>query len=158
LIERAVLLNRVAELQPNTVGQHLVIEFARRGWLDEQIELARRTYRARCQVMDAALRRHRLPDLRWVVPDGGMFLWLRLPEPVNAHDLLVETGRLGVVFMPGSLMYPAGGPRNFCRLNFSVPDQEAIEQGVTAIAAALKRLLRQPVMAADQQLATSPIV
>jgi 2-aminoadipate transaminase len=158
LVERAVLLNRVTELQPNTVGQHLVVEFARQGWLEEQIGLARSIYSGRCQAMDAALQRHRLPNLRWIVPEGGMFLWLRLPDRVNAHDLLVETGQQGVVFLPGSLMYPAGGPRNVCRLNFSVPNQEAIGQGIATIAAALKRLLRRPVEASDQQLATSPIV
>lgn len=158
LIERATLLNQVTELQPNTIGQHLVVEFARQGWLDEQIESARSTYSARCQVMDAALQRHRLPDLHWVVPKGGMFLWLRLPERANAQALLVETGQQGVVFLPGSLTYPAGGARNVCRLNFSVPDQEAIEQGIATITAALDRLLRRPAEATGQRLANNPIM
>ena len=158
LVERATLLNRVTELQPNTAGQHLVVEFARQGWLEKQIGLARSTYRARCQAMDTALQRHRLPDLHWVVPEGGMFLWLRLPEQVNAQALLVETGQHGTVFLPGSLMYPAGGTSNVCRLNFSMPDQEAIEQGIATIAAALNRLLRRPAEAPGQRLADSPIV
>ncbi len=158
LVEQATLLNRVTELQPNTVGQHLVVEFARQGWLEKQIKLARSTYRARCQAMDAALKRHRLPDLHWVVPGGGMFLWLHLPERVNAQDLLVETGQQGTVFLPGSLMYPADGPHNVCRLNFSMPDQGAIEQGIATIAVSLNRLLRRPAKASGQRLATSPIV
>jgi len=158
LVERATLLNGVAELQPNTVGQHLVVEFARRGWLEEQIGLARSTYGVRCQAMDAALRRHRLPGLRWAVPEGGMFLWLHLPERVNAEKLLIETGQQGVVFLPGSLMYPAGDVRNVCRLNFSTPNQEAIEQGIATIAAALNRLLHKPAEASGQRLADSPIV
>ena len=158
LVERAVLLNRVTELQPNTIGQHLVVEFARQGWLEDQIRSARATYSARCQAMDAALRRHRLSDVHWAVPEGGMFLWLRLPEQVDAHDLLVETGQRGVVFLPGSLMYPAGGPGNVCRLNFSVPDEAAIEQGIATITAALSRLLRRPAAASDEQVAAGPIV
>jgi DNA-binding transcriptional MocR family regulator len=158
LVERVTVLNRVTELQPNAVGQHLVVEFARQGWLEEQIELARSTYSVRCQAMDAALQRHRLTDLGWVAPEGGMFLWLRLPEQVNAQDLLVETGQQGVVFLPGSPMYHADGPRNVCRLNFSVPDQGAIEQGIATIIAALKRLLRSPAEASDEQVAASPIV
>ncbi len=158
LAERAILLNRVTELQPNTAGQHVVVEFARQGWLEEQIGLARSTYSTRCQAMDIALQRHRLPDMHWTVPGGGMFLWLQLPERVNAQDLLVETGQQGVVFLPGSLMYPAGGVRNVCRLNFSMPDQEAIEQGITTIAAALNRLLRKPAEVSGRRLAESPIV
>jgi len=158
LVERAALLNRVTELQPSTIGQHMVVEFARQGWLEEQIELARSVYRDRCQAMDAALRRQRLSGLRWMVPGGGMFLWLRLPEQVDAQDLLVETGRQGVVFLPGSLMYPAGGPRNVCRLNFSIPDREAIERGSATITAALRQLLRRPTEASDEPVVASPIV
>jgi len=158
MIERAVLLNRVTELQPNTIGQHLVVEFARQGWLEEQIRLARSTYSARCRIMDAALRRQRLPDASWKAPEGGMFLWLRLPESVNAHDLLIEAGQQGVVFLPGSLMYPAGSPTNTCRLNFSVPSEAAIEQGIETLAAALSRLIRKPAEASGEQMAARPIV
>ncbi len=158
VVERATLLNGVAELHPNTVGQRLVAEFAQRGWLDEQIAQARAVYQARCQAMDAALRRCRLPDLRWTAPDGGLFLWLRLPEQVNAQDLLRETARRGVVFLPGYLMYPTDAPLNVCRLNFSMPDQEAIEQGIATIVAALRQLLRKPAEAAGERLMTGPIV
>ncbi len=158
LVERAALLNRVTELQPNTVGQHLVVEFARQGWLAEQIELARSVYRERCQTMDAALRRHRLPGMYWIVPQGGLFLWLQLPEQVDAQDLLIETGKQGVVFLPGSPMYPTSGPRNVCRLNFSMLDQEAIERGIATIAAVAKQLLRKPAETSDERVVTSPIV
>ena len=158
VVERATLLNGIAELHPNTVGQHMVVEFARRGWLEEQIAQARTIYRTRCQAMDAALRRHRIPGLRWTVPGGGLFLWLQLPDQVNARDLLAETAQRGVVFLPGSLMYPAAGPRNVCRLNFSMPDQEAIERGVATIAAALRQLLRKPAEPSDEPMVADPIV
>lgn len=158
VIERAILLNQVTELQPNTAGQHLVVEFARRGWLEEQIAQARSIYGTRCQAMDAVLRRHRLPGLRWTVPKGGMFLWLQLPEQVDAQVLLTETGRRGVVFLPGALMYPGDDPRNVCRLNFSVPDRPSIEQGIATIVAALRQLLKKPAEASTGQAATRPIV
>ena len=158
VVERATLLNQATELQPNTTGQHLVVEFARRGWLEEQIEQARSTYGSRCRTMDTALRRHHLPGLRWTVPAGGMFLWLQLPEPVDAQVLLAETGGQGVVFLPGSLMYPADGLRHVCRLNFSMPDRDAIERGIAIIATALKRLLDTPVEALEGRVAAGPIV
>ena len=158
LVERAILLNQVTELQPNTAGQHLVVEFARQGWLEEQIAVARSAYNSRCQAMDAALRRRQMPGAHWEVPEGGMFLWLCLPEQVDAHDLLVETGRRGAVFLPGSLMYPAGGPRNVCRLNFSVPGEPAIVQAIEMIAAALGHVLRRPADTPDERLAAGPVV
>jgi 2-aminoadipate transaminase len=148
----------VTELQPNTTGQHLVVEFARRGWLEEQIERARSTYGSKCKTMDMALRLHRLPGLRWTVPAGGMFLWLQLPEQVDAQVLLAETAQKGVVFLPGSLMYPTDGLRHVCRLNFSMPDQKAIERGIAIIAAALRRLHDTPVEALEGRVAAGPIV
>jgi len=158
VVERAALLNGLAELHPNTVGQHLVVEFAQRGWLEEQIGQARATYSARCRAMDAALKRHRLPGMRWTMPEGGLFLWLQLPERVSAQDLLAETAQQGVVFLPGSLMYPGDGPRNVCRLNFSIPDQKAIERGIATIASTLKRLLRRPAETSEEQRIAGPIV
>ena len=158
LIQQAVLLNRVTELQPNTAGQHLVVEFACQGWLDDQIERARVAYAARCRAMDRALRSSRLPDLHWAAPEGGMFLWLQLPPQVDAQELLAETGRRGVVFMPGAPMYPADGPRNVCRLSFSTPDQQSVERGVAALLTALRQLLRRPAEAPDERMAAGPIV
>jgi len=158
VVQRAALLNGMAELHPNTAGQHLIVEFARRGWLEELIELARNRYRARCLTMDAALQRRRLPGARWLVPSGGLFLWLQLPEGVDAQNLLAETVKQGVAFLPGSLMYPTGGPRNVCRLNFSVADERAIEQGIAAIVTAARRLLRRPAQASEGQVVSGPIV
>jgi DNA-binding transcriptional MocR family regulator len=158
VVERAALLNGMAELHPNTVGQHLVVEFAQRGWLEEQIGQARTTYKTRCQVMEDALKRHRQLGLRWTAPEGGLFLWLQLPEQVSAQDLLAKTMQQGVVFLPGSLMYPADGRRNVCRLNFSIPDNEAIQQGIGTMGGALRQLLRRPVETPEEQAVSGPIV
>jgi DNA-binding transcriptional MocR family regulator len=87
-----------------------------------------------------------------------MFLWLQLPEQVDARILLAETGQRGVVFLPGSLMYPSDGPHNVCRLNFSIPDQSAIEQGITTIVTVLRQLLKRPAEVSTEQAVTRPIV
>ncbi len=144
IVHHAALLNQITELQPNTVGQRLVVEFARRGWLEEQIGQARAMYRERCRVMDVALRRIQTPGLHWMTPKGGMFLWLQLPDLLTSRALLEETARQNVIFLPGDLMYPSDGPSNACRLNFSIPDASAIKRGVEAIATALSELLDRP--------------
>jgi len=156
--DRASRLNGMAELHPNTGGQHLVVEFAQRGWLDDLIERARTTYAARCVAMDAALRRARLPELRWSAPDGGLFLWLELPEALDAFHLLRQTVEEGVAFVPGSLMYPTSARRNVCRLSFSIPDEAAIARGIASIASTAKRMLRRPVDASEVQEVSGPIV
>jgi DNA-binding transcriptional MocR family regulator len=158
VVDRVAMLNGVTELLPNTVGQHLVEEFAQRGWLDAQLTLARSAYAARCQAMDAALTHHSIPKARWTLPGGGVFLWLQLPEGVDAQELLDETGQRGVVFLPGHHMYASDGPRNTCRLCFSVPGEEEIEQGVAVIASALKRLMLRPTEPSHERIVSGPVV
>ncbi|HDQ71746.1 MAG TPA: PLP-dependent aminotransferase family protein [Chloroflexi bacterium] len=144
IVQHAALLNQITELQPNTIGQHLVVEFARRGWLEDQIVQARAAYKERCAAMDATLKRRRAPGLRWTSPTGGMFLWLHLPEAITARELLEESARQGAIFLPGDLMHLSDGHSNTCRLNFSIPDPPAIERGITAMMTALKKLLDRP--------------
>jgi len=156
--DRASRLNGMAELHPNTAGQHLVVEFARRGWLDELIERARTAYAARSAAMDAALRKARVPGFRWTPPGGGLFQWLELPESVDAYRLLERTLDQGVSFVPGAMMYPAAGRRNVCRLSFSGPDEEAIARGIATIAAATKRMIRRPGDVPETEPVSGPIV
>jgi len=158
VVELSILLRRTVDLQPNTVGQHLVAEFARRGWLDEHIALVRATYGDRCRVMDAALRSHLPHGARWVRPGGGLFLWLELPEGVTGHQLLSEAGKEGVVFLPGRVLYPAQGPRNVCRLNFSAAHERAIERGVAVLGRALKKLIHRRAGKPPQEVAPDAVV
>jgi len=158
VVEAATLLRRVADLQPNTLGQHLVVEFARRGWLDEHVTAVRAAYADRCQALDAALRRHLPSDARWHTPGGGLFLWLELPEHVAAHELLSKTGQQGVVFLPGRFLYPTNGRRNVCRLNFSVPDREAIKRAAAVMGQAVRELMRAEAETGAEQSVSGSIV
>ncbi|MGQ9586057.1 MAG: MocR-like pyridoxine biosynthesis transcription factor PdxR [Anaerolineae bacterium] len=158
LVDLGILLKRVADLQPNTGGQHLVVEFARRGWLDEILDQARPTYRRRCLTMDSALRKH-LPDgAQWLRPAGGLFLWLELPEEVSAHQLLAEAGKEECIFMPGRVLYPSQGPRHVCRLNFTTYNEPTIEQGIANLGHALKRLISGGSGAPPGDVAASAVV
>jgi len=156
--DRAAQLNGMAELHPNTMGQHIVAEFAERGRLNKLVSRARTTYRARSQAMDRALRDARLPDVRWTLPGGGLFVWLELPKSIDASHLLERTLDRGVAFLPGGLMFPTGTPRNVCRLNVSVPDEAAIERGIGVLATCVKQLHRRPLDPRKVQEVVGPIV
>lgn len=142
VVDMALLLRRVADLQSNTAGQYLVVEFAHRGWLDEGIGLARATYGARCQALDGALHQQMPRGVEWQTPQGGLYLWLRLPEGMDAHRLLREAGKEGVIFLPGRILYPDLGPSNVCRLSYTVLGEEEIVRGVGILARSVRRLLQ----------------
>jgi len=157
VIELVGMLRRVVDMQPNTLGQYLVAEFIARGWLDEHVDKVRRIYAARCQTMDEALKRHMPAEVKWNKPDGGMFLWLELPERVTDQDLFSAAVQRGVSFLPGYLMYPTRARRHAGRLNFSVPDEETIDHAVALLGASLKQLMKHQEKE-PKQVAPSSIV
>lgn len=142
VIEAATLIRKMADLAPNTLGQYLIVEFAQRGWLDEHIDNIRAKYAARCRAMDAALKQHFPPGAKWQKPAGGIFMWVELPEPITSQDLLSETVKRQVGFLPGSLMFVDNVRRNGCRLNFSWNVEKDIERAISVMGSSLRQLLR----------------
>ena len=93
-------------------------------------------------MMLSALEQYFPVEARWTRPDGGLFLWVELPEPVSAEELFVEAIAERVAFVPGTSFF-AGQPKlNFIRLNFSNQKPEMIDEGIKRIATALKRRLK----------------
>jgi DNA-binding transcriptional MocR family regulator len=68
--------------------------------------------------------------VKWTRPQGGLFLWVTLPEMVNSLGILRKAIESKVAFVPGSAFYPDGGGDNEFRLNYSNAKPEQIEQGI----------------------------
>jgi 2-aminoadipate transaminase len=122
-------------LTPALVGQATVYEFIRRGSLERNIERVSSLLRARRDAMLEALERD-LPDVRSSRPEGGYFLWLDLPESVDAGELLVQAEEAGVTFVRGADFFPAasGLGRSAARLAFSFVSPDEIREGVSRLA------------------------
>jgi DNA-binding transcriptional MocR family regulator len=118
-------------ITPVLLGQATVHEFIRRGSFEPNLERVRGLLRVRRDAMVAALDRE-LPHARRSSPDGGYFLWLELPDGVDAADLLARAD--GVTFVPGT---DFGGAPNTLRLAYSFVSPDEIAAGVERLAAAL---------------------
>lgn len=99
-----------------------------------------RIYRKRRDVMLRAISR-RLPAGAHVdPPQGGLFIWLRLPEHLSSERLLPLAGEEGVTFAPGSIFFPDGSDgEGYMRLNFASQPPETIEEGIRRLGKAMKR-------------------
>ena len=115
------------------LGQRLFEEYARRGWLDEQLERSRELYARRCARMLDALGRSMPDGCEWTTPRGGFFSWLAVPA--DAADLARRAADAGVAVVPGSLFYPDGRGGSNLRLSFSMVVEERIDEGIAALAA-----------------------
>lgn len=117
----------------------LVAQFAAGGRLDAHIAALRANYAAKCDLMAAALRRE-IPDATFVAPDGGFFIWLRLPEGVQASALLPLALRRGADFLAGPRCFADGSGDEFIRLAFSQEAPADIELAIARIGAAIQDL------------------
>jgi DNA-binding transcriptional MocR family regulator len=139
--EIAAALERVATnmyLTPAQVGQATVYEFIRRGSLEQNIERVTGLLRSRRDAMLETLEQE-LPDIRTSRPEGGYFLWVDLPESVDAGELLERAEAAGVTYVKGADFFPAGSGagRSAARLAFSYPSPDEIREGVSRLAGLL---------------------
>jgi 2-aminoadipate transaminase len=144
VISKLAQAKQGADLHTATFTQMVVYEVARNSFLDRHIHLIRRVYGERRNVMLAAMQEHFPEGVRWTRPDGGLFLWVTLPEQVDAAGLLKKALEKRVAFVPGAPFFPSGGGRNTFRLNFSNAKPEAIREGIARLGEVLKAELMLP--------------
>lgn len=132
-----------ADLHTATFNQMLVYELLRSGLLPRQVQRIVRTYRERRDTMLAALEEHFPAGARWTHPQGGMFLWVTLPEGLDAVEVLREAVAQRVAFVPGASCHPHGAGTNTLRLNFSNVTPEKIREGIARLGKVLRRTDRE---------------
>jgi 2-aminoadipate transaminase len=130
---------QAADLHSPSFNQRLVAEVMRDGFLDRHVPTIRALYKAQRDAMLAALAREmRGLDVQWNTPDGGMFLWARLPAGVDALALLPKAVERGVAFVPGAAFYARDPDLRTMRLSFVTASHEEIDRGVAALAAVIR--------------------
>jgi DNA-binding transcriptional MocR family regulator len=126
-------------ISPNMVAQSIVNEFCRSGAIVDSIETVKNALRERRDVLCAALERE-LPEARFVVPTGGYFLWVDLPEgSVDVAELDAAARERGVVFVKGTDFLLEGGESSL-RIAYSGVRADQIDEAVTRLAGAYREL------------------
>jgi 2-aminoadipate transaminase len=139
VIDQLVMAKQGADLHSSTFDQMLAYEMVKTGFLDDHIRTIRRVYKERRDVMLAALERYFPEGCSWTRPQGGLFLWARVPEWIDTAELLGEAVKAKVAYVPGFAFYP--DPARGCntmRLNFSNAQPAQIEEGIRRLGNLLK--------------------
>ncbi|MBL8561529.1 MAG: PLP-dependent aminotransferase family protein [Gemmobacter sp.] len=138
VIGRLVLMKQAADLHSSTLSQIATHRVASAMFESHTAKL-RATYGARRDRMLAALARELPEGVRYTRPEGGMFIWLTLPEGMDGAALLARAiAEQRVAFVPGGAFYADGSNRNTLRLSFSCASEAQIDEGIARIG----RLLR----------------
>jgi 2-aminoadipate transaminase len=139
VIRRLVQAKQGADLHTSTLIQMIAYEVAHGGFLDQHVRLIRDVYRERRDVMLAALSKYVPAGVRWTIPQGGLFLWVTLPETLDATQLLAEAIAEKVAFVPGTSFFADGSGHNTFRLTFSNATPELIEEGIHRLGGVLSQ-------------------
>ncbi|ANY60832.1 PLP-dependent aminotransferase family protein [Comamonas aquatica] len=132
---------QAADLHSPSFNQRVVAEVMKDGFLQRHIPTIRAMYKAQRDVMLVALEREMEGlDVSWTRPVGGMFLWVRLPKGMNAQDLLPEAVERGMAFVPGAPFFADEAEHNTLRLSYVTVSPAQINQGIAALAAAIRAL------------------
>lgn len=130
---------QAADLHSPGFNQRMVAEVIKDGFLDRHVPTIRALYKSQCHAMLESLTAQMAGlDVQWNSPDGGMFLWVRLPEGMNAIDLLPRAVDKGVAFVPGAAFYADEPDTRTLRLSFVTASVEQIRIGIAALAQAIR--------------------
>jgi 2-aminoadipate transaminase len=117
----------------------MVAEVLKDGFIDRHVPTIRALYKAQRNAMLAALEKNMAgTGITWNTPDGGMFLWVKLPQGMNAVDLLPKAVERNVAYVPGAAFYCGNAQHNTLRLSFVTASVEQINQGIAVLAQVLK--------------------
>ena len=141
VINKLILAKQGADLHTSTFNQIVAHEVGQHGYLDRHVKLIQDTYRERRNVMIEALEEHMPNGVVWTNPQGGLFLWVTVPEQISTLDMFKDAVEQRVAYVPGENFFSCGGGENTMRLNFSSSTPEEINEGIARLGKVIKAKL-----------------
>tara|TARA_R110002096_G_scaffold8802_3_gene35782 strand:+ start:30360 stop:31562 length:1203 start_codon:yes stop_codon:yes gene_type:complete len=141
VIAQMVLVKQASDLHTPSINQ-MVVNHVARACFDKHVAKIRAAYMARRDDMLRTLAAHMPDSVQWTRPEGGMFIWITLPDHMDGAELLAHSLRdARVAFVPGQAFFADGSGANTMRLNFTNASNAQIETGIKRLAGLIKRNL-----------------
>lgn len=138
VLDKIYVCKQALDLCPPVLNQYIAAEFMGSGALDRNLAKSIAYYRDKRDYMLSLLERHMPSGVSWTHPEGGLFLFLTLPEGIDTVQLYERALAAGVAYVAGSFFYIDGSRRNTMRLNFSFLDKSRMEEGVRLLASVIR--------------------
>jgi len=145
IVARLTVAKQPVDLCTNGLSQLVAREYLKAGYLPAQIERIRALYSVKREAMLESLEQQIDPawGVRWTRPEGGLFLWVTLPEWMEASKLLQRALEQQMAFVLGSAFHCDGSGGNTLRLNFSYPTVEQIKIASERLAGCIGSMVRE---------------
>ncbi|MBQ8500174.1 MAG: PLP-dependent aminotransferase family protein [Bacteroidales bacterium] len=134
ILDRIYVCKQSLDLCPPILDQYVAAEFLRSGRLDANLCKSIELYRSKRDLLLSLLETHMPEGVKWTRPEGGLFLFLTLPEGFDAVKFYDKALDAGVAYVAGEFFYPDRSGKNTMRLNFSFMTPERMTEGVRLLA------------------------
>ena len=140
ILDKIYVCKQSLDLCPPILDQYVAAEFLRSGRLDENLKKSIDLYKGKRDLLLDQLGKHMPAGVTWTHPEGGLFLFLTMPEGFDAVKFYDEALEAGVAYVAGEFFHPDGSGKNTMRMNFSFMSGQRIIEGVELLAKLLSRL------------------
>ena len=138
ILDKIYVCKQSLDLCPPIFDQYVAAEFLSSGRLDENLARSISLYKGKRDLLLSLLDEHMPDGIRWTHPEGGLFLFLTMPEGFDAVKFYDRALDAGVAYVAGEFFHPDGSGKNTMRLNFSFMSPERIKEGVRLLADLLR--------------------
>ena len=143
ILQKFITCKENSDLQTSTIGQRELSKYIDDYDLDEHVEKIKSTYNKRRDLMLDCMKKEFPEGVSFTHPHGGLFTWVKLPEKLNAQDLMKKCVENKVAYVPGGFFFPEGNKENYFRLNYSSSKEEKIVEGIKRLGDVLKEALNE---------------
>lgn len=145
IMEKIIVLKQASDLHTNYFSQRVLYQYLLDNNIDAHINNIANEYKKRRNYMLDKIKEYMPKEIKTTEPDGGMFLWMTLPENISVLSLLNKASNKNVVFVPGLPFYISAtdDPGNTLRLNYTNSSKEEIDFGVKSLAEAMEELIKE---------------
>ena len=141
IVNKLVMAKQSADLSASVFDQYVAAGYLNKGLFDLNMEKTIYQYRMKRDLMIGCFTRYMPEGVSWTHPEGGLFLFVTVPEGISATDILKETLKQNLAFVPGEIFNCDGGGRNTMRINFSYMDLNRIEKGVEILSSVIRKFI-----------------
>jgi len=143
IFEKLLIAKQASDLHTNQFAQSVLVEYLAMGDFDSHVSKIKEVYGRQREAMIKGIEKYFPKNVEFTQPEGGMFLWVSMPENVSSMKLFNIAIEKKVAFVPGHPFYIGKSETNTLRLNFSNVDEETIELGIKRLGQALTVLLKK---------------
>lgn len=158
LLRPVALAKQTADLHSSSLAQWLLDAFLRGGHLAPHLQLLRREYRRRRDLVHDTLQEAAVEGLAWRRPAGGFYLWCQLPPAATGVRLLQAAAAAGVAYLPGRACSSRESSEEFIRVSYSHAPPAELRRGAARLAEAVREAAHGPAAPPRVSLATAPVV